>query len=107
MPLLSIPLNYRSPSLFILNYNNLCKRNCYTFIFNYAISNFMKSSHIAFTLTKAYLSRGVVCKLTMMSFPFLPTIFGISAAGVTVSELPIAKQMSAFYPSSNDFVSSY
>lgn len=57
----------------------------------------MKSSQRAFTLKKAYLSKGVFCKLTIINFPICPTNLGISAAGVTVRELPIARQISAFY----------
>jgi hypothetical protein len=43
----------------------------------------------------------------MINFPFLETSFGMCAAGVTVSELPIAKQRSACSASSNDLLSSY
>ena len=57
----------------------------------------MKSSHMALTLTNAYLSKGVFCKFTMISLPASPTDLGISAAGVTVKELPIVRQTSAFY----------
>lgn len=67
----------------------------------------MKSSHNAFTRINAYLSKGVFCKLTIINFCFFPTIYGTSAAGVTVSELPIAKHKSAAYPSSNDLLISY
>lgn len=79
--------------------------NDYTFMLSYSINSFMKSSHIAFTLKKAYLSNGVFCKFTIISFPTWPTVFGISAAGVTVKELPIVKHTSAFYAYSNDRVS--
>lgn len=67
----------------------------------------MKSSHRAFTRTYAKSSRGVFCKFTMINFPFSPTVFGMSAAGVTVSELPIAKQTSAKSPSLKDRFNSY
>jgi hypothetical protein len=49
----------------------------------------------------------VACKLTIINLPLFDTSFGMCAAGVTVSELPIARHRSAFAASSNDLLSSY
>jgi hypothetical protein len=52
--------------------------------------------------SEAYLSKGVFYKLTITKFFFLfPTKAGISAAGVTLNEDPIAKHKSAFSAYSN------
>lgn len=81
------------------------KINGLTFNSSIRANLFMTSSHKPLIFINAYLSKGVACKFTMISFPFLLTYLGIFAAGVTVKELPIARQRSALLAYSNDLSS--
>ena len=85
----------------------LFKINCLTFSYIFLANRIITSSQRPLILKYATLSKGVVCKLTMISFPFLPTSRGTSAAGVTVKELPNAKQRSDLAASSNERLISY
>jgi len=102
-----MPLNYKSIFLLTLKLISRLRMNYLTFKSILAANRFITSSHKPFIFIKAYLSKGVDCKFTIISFPFFPTCFGTSAAGVTVNELPIAKHKSAFYASSNERLISY
>ena len=74
---------------------------------NFSINLSITVSQNALIKKFAFLSKGVFCKLktiiladiyfTIIKFPFLETIFGISAAGVTVRELPREMHKSAFF----------
>lgn len=105
--LLSIPLNSSSFFSLILKFISLFRINYLTLRSIFKANLFMTSSQSPLILMKANLSKGVDCKLIMINLPFLLTSLGISAAGVTVRELPIARQTSAFAASSKDLCSSY
>ena len=64
---------------------------------NRAIKSFETLSHSALIFRAAIESNGVFYKLTIISFfPFSATYWGISAAGVTLKDEPIAIQTSDF-----------
>ena len=63
------------------------------------MSLLITSSQVAKILRAAILSRGVFYKFTITSFPpFFTVSTGMSAAGVTRRDEPIAIQRSAFLP---------
>jgi hypothetical protein len=96
IPRLSIPRNTRSVYLLIWKLISRLRIKSLTYNSNFAANLRITSSQRPLILMYAYLSSGVACRLIMINFPFLDTCFGMSAAGVTVSELPIAKHKSAF-----------
>ena len=71
-------------------------------IYNFSANFSITVSHIACMHKNAIESKGVFYKLTITNFFFFPaTIAGISAAGVTLKELPNDRHTSAFFEFKN------